>query len=69
MALGTIVLITTAGDRVAIFKISSFKKNFKKHTISDIQLLNAAHEVQQGKYEADLGGGVIKKTPSRQRAR
>jgi hypothetical protein len=46
---------------VAFYKISSFKKSTKKINISDQQLLNAAQEVKNGKFEADLGSGVIKK--------
>ncbi|MEQ1962057.1 type II toxin-antitoxin system RelE/ParE family toxin [Xenorhabdus khoisanae] len=46
---------------MGLYKISSFKKSTKKINISDQQLLNAAQEVKNGKFEADLGGGVIKK--------
>ncbi|WP_231039891.1 type II toxin-antitoxin system RelE/ParE family toxin [Proteus alimentorum] len=46
---------------MGIYKISSFKRSVKKTPITDKQLSVAAKEVQQGKYEADLGGGVIKK--------
>ncbi|PHM66585.1 type II toxin-antitoxin system RelE/ParE family toxin [Xenorhabdus sp. KJ12.1] len=46
---------------MAFYKISSFKKSTKKINISDQQLLNAAQEVKNGKFEADLGSGVIKK--------
>ncbi|WP_340613259.1 type II toxin-antitoxin system RelE/ParE family toxin [Xenorhabdus thailandensis] len=46
---------------MAFYKISSFKKSTKKINISDQKLLNAAEEVKNGKFEADLGGGVIKK--------
>ncbi|MDC9598570.1 type II toxin-antitoxin system RelE/ParE family toxin [Xenorhabdus anantnagensis] len=46
---------------MAFYKISSFKKSTKKMNISDQQLLSAAQEVQNGKFEANLGGGVIKK--------
>lgn len=46
---------------MAFYKISSFVRSTKKIPITDKQLLDAAHEVQQGQFEADLGGGVIKK--------
>lgn len=46
---------------MGIYKISSFKRSVKKIPITDKQLSVAAKEVQQGKYEVDLGGGVIKK--------
>jgi hypothetical protein len=44
-----------------IFKTKTFSKAFSKSDLSDVDLLNAVKEMEQGLYEADLGGYVYKK--------
>ena len=44
-----------------IFKTKTFSKAFSKPDLSDVDLLNAVKEMEQGLYEADLGGDVYKK--------
>ena len=44
-----------------IFKIKSFSRFAKSEDISDNQLSDAVTEIEKGLYEADLGGGLIKK--------
>ncbi|WP_118986876.1 type II toxin-antitoxin system RelE/ParE family toxin [Photorhabdus sp. CRCIA-P01] len=47
---------------MAVYKTKIFnKKNDKKIHLSGSELIKAAHEVMAGSYEANLGGGVIKK--------
>ena len=46
--------------RRRVFKIKTFDRWAKK-LISDPLLCAAALEIEQGRYEADLGGGVCKK--------
>ena len=44
-----------------IFKTKTFSKAFSKSDLSDVDLLNAVKEMEQGLYDADLGGYVYKK--------
>ena len=44
-----------------IFKTKNFHKFMRKERISDQQLLHAVTEIENGLFEGDLGGGVIKK--------
>lgn len=46
---------------MAIYKAKRFSQNTKKLGITDEALLAAAEDIKQGVWEADLGGGVIKK--------
>lgn len=46
---------------MAIYKTKIFKSKLKKLELDEIDLLLAAKQVLSGCYEADLGGGVIKK--------
>jgi hypothetical protein len=46
--------------RKRVFKTKTFDRWAKK-AISDSLLCTAAREIEQGRYEADLGGGVCKK--------
>jgi hypothetical protein len=48
-----------------IFKTKASGRDLKKAGLTNTDLTNAAEEVNQGKYEADLGGGVIKKRVAR----
>lgn len=48
-----------------IFKIKSFSRFAKSEDISDNQLSDAVTEIEKGLYEADLGGGLIKKRVAR----
>lgn len=43
-----------------VFKTKTFDRWARK-VVSDELLCQAAHEIKQGQYEADLGGGVCKK--------
>ncbi len=43
-----------------VFKLKTFARWAKK-ILSDEQLCAAAHEIQHGRYEADLGAGLCKK--------
>ena len=49
-----------------IFKIKTFVKWQVKEGIPDFDLINAVKEIQYGLFEAELGGGLIKKRISRQ---
>ncbi|PJZ03173.1 hypothetical protein PRCB_24245 [Pantoea rodasii] len=46
---------------MAIYVHKRFDRNFKKASLHDDDLCHAAAEVERGEFEADLGGGVIKK--------
>ena len=46
---------------MAIYVHKRFDRSFKKTKLFDADLCNAAAEVKRGEFEADLGGGVIKK--------
>ncbi|EFB73279.1 type II toxin-antitoxin system RelE/ParE family toxin [Providencia rustigianii] len=46
---------------MAIYKTKIFKSKLKKLELDEIDVLLAAKQVLSGCYEADLGGGVIKK--------
>ena len=48
-----------------IFKTKRFGRLADKAWITDSDLVAAAGEVNQGEYEADLGGGVFKKRIAR----
>ncbi len=43
-----------------VFKTKTFDRWARK-VVNDALLLEAAHEIEQGQFEADLGGGVCKK--------
>lgn len=47
-------------DLKRVFKTKTFDRWAKK-VLSDKVLCNAAREIEQGLYEADLGGGICKK--------
>lgn len=46
---------------MAVYKARRFNQSTKKLGIADKVLLQAAEDIKQGIWEADLGGGVIKK--------
>lgn len=46
---------------MVIYKTKMFKNSFKKITLTNAELIAIATEVLAGQFEADLGGGVIKK--------
>lgn len=46
---------------MAVYKARRFNQNTKKLGIPDKVLQQAAEDIKQGLWEADLGGGVIKK--------
>lgn len=53
-------------ETVLILKSKSFDRFASKQRIQDEALRNAIQETEQGLYEADLGGGLIKKRIARQ---
>lgn len=55
------ITITPEAMELAIYIHKRVDKEFSKLGITDADLCIAATEVMQGKFEADLGGGVIKK--------
>ena len=46
-----------------VFKTKTFDRWARK-VVSDALLCEAAHQIEQGLFEADLGGGVCKKRVS-----
>ncbi|HDG1688811.1 TPA: type II toxin-antitoxin system RelE/ParE family toxin [Kluyvera georgiana] len=46
---------------MAVYKARRFNQSTKKLGIADKVLLQVAEDIKQGIWEADLGGGVIKK--------
>lgn len=60
MVIFTIVKTTTE-EVMVIYKTKMFKNSFKKMPINDVDLIDIANEVYAGYFEADLGGGIIKK--------
>ena len=44
-----------------IFKTKNFDKFARKERLTDQQLVEAAIDIDNGLFEADLGGGVLKK--------
>lgn len=46
---------------MAVYKAKRFNQNTKKLGITDNVLLAAAQDIEKGIWEADMGGGVIKK--------
>lgn len=54
-------------ETALILKSSTFDRFAKKQRIHDAALLAAIREAEAGLYEADLGGGLIKKRISRPR--
>lgn len=53
-------------EAVLILKSKGFDRFASKQRIQDETLRNAIQETEQGLYEADLGGGLIKKRIARQ---
>lgn len=43
------------------YKVKSFNKWAKDHSVSDEQLLDAVKEIANGQFEANLGGNLYKK--------
>ncbi|MGD0282461.1 MAG: type II toxin-antitoxin system RelE/ParE family toxin [Dissulfurispiraceae bacterium] len=48
-----------------VFKTKSFARFARKEGISNTKLSHAVLEIEKGLYEADLGGGLIKKRVAR----
>lgn len=48
-------------EGIQTLKTKAFAKWAKEEGLSDAALVGAAHEMQQGLYDANLGGGVYKK--------
>ncbi|WP_368872328.1 type II toxin-antitoxin system RelE/ParE family toxin [Proteus terrae] len=55
------IVKTTTVEVMVIYKTKMFKNSFKKMPINDAALIDIANEVYAGHFEADLGGGIIKK--------
>jgi hypothetical protein len=51
-----------------IFKNTAFSRFARKHSLSDAALKNAANQLEQGHFDADLGGGVYKQRIAREGA-
>lgn len=47
---------------LAIYTTKLFDRKMKKEDVTDVDLCQAASEVMNSCFEADLGGGVLKKT-------
>jgi hypothetical protein len=50
---------------MAVYRVRSFSRWARKQRLSDRVLCDAVREMQQGVYEADLGGGLLKKRIAR----
>ena len=50
---------------MAVYRVRSFSRWARKQRLSDRVLCNAVRELRQGVYEADLGGGLLKKRIAR----
>ncbi|QTF07215.1 type II toxin-antitoxin system RelE/ParE family toxin [Brenneria izadpanahii] len=46
---------------LAIYTTKLFDRKMKKEDVTDVDLCQAAADVMNGDFEADLGGGVLKK--------
>src|SRR5438046_2557399 len=50
---------------MAVYRVRSFSRWARKQKLADRVLCDAVREMQQGVYEADLGGGLLKKRIAR----
>src|SRR6266702_66137 len=50
---------------MSVYRTRSFSRWARKQRLSDASLCDAVHEMWQGLYEADLGGGLLKKRIAR----
>lgn len=50
---------------MAVYRVRSFSRWARKQRLSDRALCDAVREMQRGVYEADLGGGLLKKRIAR----
>ncbi len=50
---------------MAIYKTRYFTRWARKEGLNDLSLCNAVREMTEGLYEADLGGGLLKKRVAR----
>lgn len=50
---------------MALYRVRSFSRWARKQRLSDRALCDAVREMQRGVYEADLGGGLLKKRIAR----
>jgi hypothetical protein len=50
---------------MSVYRTRSFSRWARKQRLSDAALCDAVHEMRQGLYEADLGGGLLKKRIAR----
>jgi hypothetical protein len=50
---------------MSVYRTRTFSRWTRKQRLSDAALCDAVHEMRQGLYEADLGGGLLKKRIAR----
>src|ERR1700750_1054848 len=50
---------------MSVYRTRLFSRWARKQRVSDAALRSAVHEMRQGLYEADLGGGLLKKRVAR----
>ena len=50
---------------MSVYKTKSFDRWARKQYLSDAMLCQAIREIEQGRYEADLGGNLFKKRIAR----
>jgi hypothetical protein len=50
---------------MSVYRTRSFSRWARKQRLSDADLCEAVREMRQGLYEADLGGGLLKKRIAR----
>lgn len=58
-------IINIKGQEVRVFKTKAFARFARKEGISNTKLSDAVREIEKGLYEADLGGGLLKKRVAR----
>jgi hypothetical protein len=56
---------SAAADGVSVYKTKTFARFARKAGLTDAQLANAAAEVVEGRFDADLGGSVFKQRVAR----
>jgi hypothetical protein len=50
---------------MSVYRTRTFSRWARKQRLSDAALCDAVHEMRQGLYDADLGGGLLKKRIAR----
>ncbi len=65
MYYGLLCILFARGRKIRVFKTKNFVRWLRKQKITEEPLNSAIEEVKQGLYDADLGGGLIKKRVAR----